>query len=230
VTTVTTRTAECSIVPSAILAILQDIATTLLPHAGLNERYVHHAFSHRLQTMTACLDLAAPHSTLLLHPEWPTYKNATSIAFAKCRNTTFPDGKNAYMPVNSDDLGSAGFIDFAIGPYDAPAIGVEFSLKMGWGDEEVVYDFLKLLDPRNPFTAAFSHNLIIRERHLATGYRRDNLESHMNNALHEAVHRLDNLGIAINRDTQLIVSEVATHERRHWHYDPTKQAFMEGLA
>ena len=56
-----------------------------------------------------------------------------------------------------------------IGSYDAPKIGVEFSLKTGWDDEEVVYDFLKVLDPRTPFTTTFSHNLIIRENNLAAG-------------------------------------------------------------
>ena len=209
-----------------MLAILHEIATTLLPDPGLNERYLHHAFSHRLQTVAPCLDLAQPHRTLLLHPEWPTFKDATRIAYAKYRDTTFPDGKDCYMPV-TDGRGNAGFIDFAIGSYDAPKIGVEFSLKTGWDDEEVVYDFLKVLDPRTPFTTTFSHNLIIRENNLATGYRRDNLERHITGALDEAVHRLDTLGIAPHRDVYLIVSEIATNDRRHWHHDG--QRFVDGL-
>ena len=86
--------------PSDVLAILHEIATTLLPDPGLNERYLHHAFSHRLQTAAPCLDLAQPHRTLLLHPEWPTFKDATRIAYAKYRDTTFPDGKDCYMPVH----------------------------------------------------------------------------------------------------------------------------------
>jgi hypothetical protein len=43
--------------------------------------------------------------------------------------------------------GNAGFIDFAIGDYSRPSIGVEFCLKTSWNLEEVVYDFLKLIDP-----------------------------------------------------------------------------------
>ena len=48
-----------------------------------------------------------------------------------------------YLPkdVDGDDRG-AGFIDFAIGPYAKPEIGVEVCLKYGWPDEDVVYDFL----------------------------------------------------------------------------------------
>ena len=103
-------------------------------------------------------------------------------------------------------------------------------MKMGWDDEEVVYDFLKLLDPRNPFTDAFSHNIIIRECNLATGYRRDNLEAHFHRAFEEAIHRLDDLGTAEHRAVHFLVSEIATHERRHWHYDTTRTCFIEGLA
>lgn len=216
----------CSITPFDVLSILREIASTLHPDRGLNERYLHHAFSHRLQTLAPCLDLSQPRGTLLLHPEWPTFKDATSIAYAKYRDTTFPDGKDCYMPI-TEGSGSAGFIDFAIGPYDAPTIGVEFSLKTGWDDEEVVYDFLKVLDPRTPFTTTFSHNFIIRANNLAGGYRRDNLERHITGALEEAVHRLDTLGIAAHRDVYLIISEIAMHERRHWHHDG--QRFIDGL-
>ena len=87
--TSTPQTAPC-LSPPVITAILHELSETLLPHPGLNERYVHHAFSHCLQTVTPCLDLATPHETLLLHPEWPTYKNATSIAYARSATRSFP--------------------------------------------------------------------------------------------------------------------------------------------
>ena len=204
-------------------AILHDISDTLLPHPGLNERYIHHEFSHRLQTVQACLDIATPHSTLLLHPEWPTFKKATKLAFAKYRKTV-----GGYMPVDLEGDGSAGFIDFAIGFYPAPEIGVEFSLKKGWGHEEVVYDFLKLIDRRNPIKVVFSHNIIIRENNLTMFARRQDLEDHINRALAEAIHRLDSIGYAVTRDVRLTVSEIATHERRHWHYDQVRKLFVEG--
>src|SRR5262245_5108789 len=172
-----------TITTADVKAILEQLAETLLPDAALNERYVHHAFSHHLQTRFVCLDLGAPHHTNLLHPEWPTYKEATKIAYAKYRNTTFPDEKKRYMPVRLDVDGDAGFIDFAIGRYAAPAIGIEFSLKPSWAAEEVVYDIIKLVDCRNPFTVAFSHNIIIRPNNLATGARRARLEQRIGDAL-----------------------------------------------
>ena len=82
-----TPTRQPAITARDVELILHDIATTLVPDRGLNERYVHHAFSHRLQAQFSCLDLAAPHQTLLLHPEWPTCKKSTGVAYAKYRKT-----------------------------------------------------------------------------------------------------------------------------------------------
>jgi hypothetical protein len=222
-------TTQTCISSTAVAAILHDISSTLLPHPGLNERYIHHAFSHRLQHQFACLDVATPHSALLLHPEWPTVKNATSIAYAKYRNTAFPDGRRYYMPVDLEGEGTAGFIDFAIGWYNAPEIGVEFSLKKSWCNEEIVYDFLKLIDPRNPFKVAFSHNLIVRDNRLSRGAGLQDLEEHINDALYHAIHRLDGVWCTEERDVRFVVSEIAGDGRRHWHYSPTNKQFLAGL-
>jgi hypothetical protein len=36
-------------IPSSMIAeIIREIALTVAPHRGLNERYIHHAFSHRV--------------------------------------------------------------------------------------------------------------------------------------------------------------------------------------
>lgn len=222
--TLTPETDLC-ISPTDVEVIVHDISDTLLSHPGLNERYVHHAFSHRLQRRFSCLDVAAPHDTLLLHPEWPTAKQSTKIAYARYRKTN-----GCYQPVDLEGDGGAGFIDFAIGSYSAPEIGIEFSLKKGWCHEEIVYDFLKLIDRRNPFKAAFSHNLIIRPNNLSTGSSWQDLEDHINGALRQAIDRLEGIGCADKRDVRLIVSEIASHERRHWHYDPATKRFLEGLA
>jgi hypothetical protein len=213
------------ITAGAVASLLHGLATTLEPHRGLNERYVHHAFSHWLQAEYPCLNLAAPHHTLLLHPEWPTCKKATGVGYAKYRKTN-----GCYVPkdVKGDD-GDSGFIDFAIGPYANPEIGVEFCLKYGWPDEDVTYDFLKILDSRNPFRAGFSHTLVLRDNNLTRGASRQDLEEHINRARRQAVERLGEIGCAANRDVHLIVSEIATHERRHWHYDLGCNAFIDGL-
>ena len=95
--------------------------------------------------------------------------------------------------MTGDDRG-AGFIDFAIGPYAKPEIAIEFCLKYGWPDEAVTYDFLKVLDARNPFGAGFSHTVILRDNNLTTGANRHDLQNHINSALHKAIERLSGIG------------------------------------
>lgn len=60
---------------------------------------------------------------LRLHPEWPTFKKKTGVPFAKYRKVA---GK--YMPLPS---GGPGFVDFGVGAYSRPLIGVEFTLRLG---------------------------------------------------------------------------------------------------
>jgi len=48
----------------------------------LNERYLHHAFSHRLQTRGDLLGLTDGPQAPLLHPEWPTCKATTGSGTA----------------------------------------------------------------------------------------------------------------------------------------------------
>src|ERR1700721_180852 len=126
----------------AINAILLD-----MPNHGLllNERYLHHFFSHRIQTVEPCpMALLNPATTSLrLHTEWPTYKEATGIDCGKYRKK---DGR--YLPVETGKKG--GFVDFTLGTYPAPEVAVEFKLLGGWQAEGVVFDYVKLLDRRNP--------------------------------------------------------------------------------
>jgi hypothetical protein len=180
-------------------------------HKGLmlNERYLHHYFSHLLQQKWNMLNLTGDHPAILLHPEWPTYKKQTGLQFGQYSKM---NGK--YQP---DLEGTAGFVDFAIGDYNKPEIGIEFSLKYGWSNEEMVYDFLKLLDGKNPFKMAISLNINFRRYSLVRGAGLTDLESHMNRALDEAVHRLKN-GICIDeRKLLFTITEIAKNNtRRHW--------------
>jgi hypothetical protein len=155
------------------------------------------------------LNLTEDYQKIELHPEWPTYKKQTGLIFGK-----YSKENGKYQP---DSKGKAGFIDFAIGDYEKPEIGIEFSLKYGWSNEEMVYDFLKLLDGKNPFKAAISLNIILRKDHLARGARLTDLESHMNSALHEAMYRLKKGVCTEKRKLQFIITEIAKHNtRRHW--------------
>src|SRR5207245_9626176 len=90
-----------------------------------------------------------------LHAEWTTCKEGTGQHYGRYRNVN-----GHYMPHRE---GKAGFIDLAIGPYLQPSGAVEFSLKYGWCHEEIAYDFLKLMDPANPFLMSISFNVILRD-------------------------------------------------------------------
>lgn len=206
-----------------VLKIVLEIAKSL-KYRGLmlNERYLHHFFSHLLQDKHNSLDLSEESTSLILHPEWPTYKTQTQLFYSQYKR------KNGeYRP---DLDGKAGFIDFAVGDYESPHIGIEFSLKYGWSNEEIVYDFLKLLDQKNPFKAAISFNVIFRQQKLARGKYPQTLERHMHEAIREAVKRLGYNDVDASREIYLIVTEIDNdNKRRHWHYDRTRKEFKKGL-
>ncbi len=188
----------------------------------LNERYLHHFFSHLLQEKQNLLSLTDGSEAIVLHPEWPTYKKQTGLLYGRYKRLN-----GRYEP---DANGTAGFIDFAVGDYEKPEIGIEFSLKYGWSNEEIVYDFLKLLDEKNPFDVSISFNVIFRKGRLVKAGFLSNLEEHMNEAFREATNRLKK-GICDNsRELHFIVTEIdRDNNRRHWHCGPMTGKFEEGL-
>ena len=206
-----------------VLEIILEIARSI-KYRGLmlNERYLHHFFSHLLQQKYSSLDLTRDNKEITLHPEWPTYKKQTKLDFGRYRNE-----EGIYKPnIN----GTAGFIDFAIGDYNKPLIGIELTLKYGWSDEEVIYDFMKLLDKKNPFSTAISLNVIFRERKLVKGGYLKDLEKHINNAYGEAVNRLNKAVCDNSRELYFIITEIdKDNNRRHWHFVREEKIFIEGL-
>jgi hypothetical protein len=60
------------------------------------------------------------------------------------------------------------------------------------------------------------------------GAGRRELESHIGWALVQAVNRIVGRGLAEDRKIDLIVSEIATHERRHWHSNRKGNVFIDG--
>jgi hypothetical protein len=108
---------------NVVAKLILEIAKTIR-HKGLmlNERYLHHYFSHLLQQKWDILNLSED-LRLRLHPEWPTYKKQTRLQYGQYAKV---NGK--YL---SNPAGTAGFIDFAFGDYYKPETGIEFSLKYG---------------------------------------------------------------------------------------------------
>jgi hypothetical protein len=214
---------ESTILKRTVLGHVLKICESM-GHAGpmLNERYLHHCFSHRVQGEGNALDLSSGPGGFSLHPEWPTCKKSTGLA---CGRYKFVEGR--YMP---DPAGGAGFIDFALGRYERPDIGVEFSLKHGWSQEEVVFDFLKVMDGKNPFKVGVSGNVILRKGGLSSGKWLERLEERVVGAYEEAVHRLGADVCAGSRELYLLVSEIGRDsERRHWHLERSSGTFARGL-
>ncbi|MBP5397296.1 MAG: hypothetical protein J6Y32_01485 [Bacteroidales bacterium] len=110
----------------------------------LNERYLHHLFSHRIQQdYPLSLDY---HSKL--PPEWATnvYRN---------KNRGLYQRVNGHYQVAGPE-GSSGFIDFAIGHADEPDVAIEFKMSTHFNKEGIIYDYMKLLDARNHIRKAIS--------------------------------------------------------------------------
>ena len=118
-----------------VLGVILEIVQSIQYNGKrFNERYLHHYFSHLLQEKYHLLNLTENIWEITFHPEWPTYKQQTGLNFGRYKRKN-----NKYQPAPS---GTAGFIDFAIGNYDSPDIGIEFSLKYGWSKEEIVFEDL----------------------------------------------------------------------------------------
>lgn len=209
-----------------VLAVVNSILTEMPYHGDMmNERYLHHFFSHRIQCAEPSpMPLLDPATPLLFHPEWPTYKEATKIACG-----TYQKAGGMYLPVEAGRKG--GFIDFALGPYLAPEIAVEFKLfNNGWDAEGVTFDYMKLLDGRNTFKAVVSVVVILRPKRVTVAGWRDALERAINSAYAEAVRRLggERCRPAADRTQRFVVTEIAPQERRHWLNSAVGGGFVEG--
>lgn len=203
-----------------VLTIIGEITASIQYQGSiLNERYLHHYFSHQIQKKYPIMNLLEQDTILKLHPEWPTYKKTTQISYGRYRK----EGKY-YQP---NPNGTAGFIDFAVGDYHQPMIGIEFSLKYGWANEEIVYDFLKMLDKKNPFLASISLNIIFRKNGLVKGGYLTDLEIHMDNAYKEAIRRLDNnvCDFSMRKIYFMIIEIDQNNIRRGWIFDPIQYRF-----
>ena len=207
-----------------VLTIIAEIARDL-PYHGLmlNERYIHHYFSNRLQEhddhAPNLLNVMGPAAGIMLHPEWPTYKEATGLDFGRYRKI---DGQ--YRPV--DDGQKGGFLDFAVGDYNSPEIGIEFKLKPSWSNTGIVYDFVKLLDSRNrSLMAVVSFTVILRPNGLPMGNYVQYFQDLAHAAYQEAVDRLGHWCCGDERRRWFIFSEIATDARRNWLCDNANGVF-----
>jgi hypothetical protein len=124
--------------------------------------------------------------------------------------------------------GTEGAIDFALGDYLSPSIGIELSMKESWSHNEAVYDYLKLLDGKNKsFKHVVSLNVLMRRaKKLSQAGRRENIYQAMKNDLSAAKLMLTDSPCPADRQCVFIVTEIAQQDRRHWYWDEARQDFI----
>jgi hypothetical protein len=206
-------------IPEMMMSLFEE---EIMPTKKQNERYLHHYFSKIAQTKYPINMKSIGESEL--HPEWPTYKTQTNIAYARYR-------KDKKQYIIDDINGTAGFIDFAIGKYESPTIGIEFTSKFGWSMEEIVYDFLKLLDNKNPFKSVFSYNLVLRNNRLSQGKYLINFKNAMNEAKERAIEQLGKHDrLKRNIDMCFWIIEIDTNgKKRSWYIENATEDFKMGI-
>jgi hypothetical protein len=202
----------------SILKKLWD--TKIIPNKCQNERYLHHYYSKEIQEFFGINFSNLENS--MLHSEWPTSKKSTNISYSKYRK----NDEKKYI-IDTDD-GSSGFIDFAIGNYIKPEFAIEFTSKYGFSSEDIIFDFLKLLDLKNPFEYVISFNLIYRENDLPQGNNENNVIEALKKTLIEIKNR--SLKFEVNRQYLFWIIEIdQSGNKRSWICEDIECGFKKEL-
>lgn len=131
---------------------LKDLDGGALDGHYLNERYLHHYFSHQVQVSNAYSLDYGNRAQSTFHPEWTTkgrYQEENGVY------QLAPDG-------------TPGNIDFVLGHHGNPEYAIEFKHSQGWIHNPLVFDYMKLLDSANNIQKAISVAVIFRENDLST--------------------------------------------------------------
>lgn len=96
---------------------------------------------------------------------------------------------------------------------DKPEIAVEFKLLYGRRGEPLTFDFIKLLDKRNPFKKVVSAAVVLRPN-----LNQDQVYADLINAAYnEALTRLGNQYLDPDRIQRFILTVIAKGGRSHWY-------------
>ena len=139
-----------------------------------NERYLHHFFSREFQKIIPI----AYSSESQFHPEWATFSLDN-----RCRGAKYKKTNTGYKV--DDSTGSSGYIDFTIGDLKSPYFAVEFKMSESLDKQGIVYDYIKLLDKRNPFRVAVSLVVYYGLKRKSGALTIDNLNKIFESALNE---------------------------------------------
>ena len=134
-------------VEDCILSLINDLKE-IDGSFHLNERYLHHLFSSRInEDYPVSLNKSS-----LLHPEWATHIEGVTNR----KGGLYLRNKHDKRRYDKTNNGSSGFIDFAIGNVDYPEYAVEFKMFRSFNQEGLIFDYMKLLDLENNIQNAIS--------------------------------------------------------------------------
>jgi hypothetical protein len=208
-----------------ILDILKISAENVKHVNFKNERYLHHYFSYLFQKKFDLLNLSKKDKEIMLHPEWPTYRKVAGMNIDCGRY--LKDSGHYLIP---GDKGGAAHIDFAIGDYKKPYIGIEFKWIYGWDKVSLASDFLKCMDRRNPFEYTISYTVLFRKKSLSKKVLDTSFHKKMNETYDKAVKLLNKNICEEKHELYLIVTEIGSdNNRRDWYLDRMKGKFVEGF-
>lgn len=208
-----------------VLSVIKEIADRLKWNKYVNEHYLHHYFTYKLQQKGYEINLTKERRDFVVHPEWPTYRKEDNDNDIRIPYRRYAENK----PDNSKTA-KCGHFDFALGKYNEPEIGIEFIWEYGWNREEFIFDFVKCMDGALPFTTAISYAVVTRNKHLSTKNRKANFERKLNEAYNEARARLEHLHAIYQqskRDVYLVITEIGQNGKRHWYFDKSQGRFRE---
>lgn len=190
-----------------VIDILTDIYNLNITDFCQNERYLHHYFTEKIQKEFPIIYDNLYQSKL--HPEL-----ATEGEYKK-------EGKE-YITA---EKGTCGHIDFAIGNYNNPDLGIEFKHNKSWIFQSMVFDFMKLMDSDNKIKSAISFSIIYREKELS-----NQLENELNKTIDELINRLANR-LDKNRPFLFWIIEIAhkskIKQKRSWFCNNLDEKFQE---
>lgn len=182
----------------------------------LNERYLHHHFTEKIQ-----IEYPIVYNNLdkcKLHPEW-----ATANKFRLNGGGKYKKIGNKY---EIDDNGTSGFIDFALGDYNNPEIVIEFKCNKSWQFQSIVFDYMKLMDKNNPLKKVVSISIIYRDKKLSNKLTLNKI----NESITELSNRL-NGRMDINRPFLFWIIEIAYNnkQKESWYCRNLNEKFVNGI-
>jgi hypothetical protein len=191
-----------------VIDILTNICNLNITEPCYNERYLHHYFTEKVQKVYPIVYDNLSQSKL--HPEWTT--------IGKYRKES-----KEYIIT---EKGTCGHIDFAIGDYNNPDLGIEFKHTTSWNYQSLIFDFMKLLDIKNKIKSAISFSIIYRENELSNRLTLNKI----NETIEIFTNRLDN---RLEKDRPFLfwIIEVApkskTNQKKSWFCNSLDEKFKE---